>query len=211
LKIGLLSDIHSDIDALDRVLEEMRAHGVEAIYCAGDIVGYGPSPNETVARLVENGILAVRGNHDRWAIDRGAAMIDPHNVGALSDATLDYLRALPPLRMFDLDHKLVVVTHGIPGDDLEYLTRERFRSCDLREMLGDLAVDLLIVGHTHEPMWYRCWRGSIVNPGAIYSPPSHFRSSRTFAILDAQEETVAFYDVESGAYVPVEPWDDGDE
>src|SRR5262245_5697285 len=96
LKIGLISDVHADLQALDRVLEDLEAMKVDAILCAGDVVGYGPSPAETVARLSELKIAAVRGNHDRWAIERGAAMIDPYGVGPLAQTTIEYLRSLPP-------------------------------------------------------------------------------------------------------------------
>jgi predicted phosphodiesterase len=172
------------------------------------VVGYGPCPAEVTARLAEERILSVRGNHDRWALERGAAMIDPHGVGPLSCTTLDFLRELPPVRILDIAGRLVVVTHGTPGNDMEYLTRKRFKPADLNAILEDIEADLLCVGHTHEPMWFRCARGMIVNPGSLYSAPSRLRSSHTFAVIDMVSSDVSFYGVECGTQVAVEAWDD---
>jgi putative phosphoesterase len=207
LKLGLISDVHADIEALNRALEHLQALQVDTILCAGDIVGYGPTPAETVARIAECKIPCVRGNHDRWAIDRGAAVIDPYGVGPLSQVTLEWLGNLPPVRIVELASRLVIVTHGTPGNDMEYLTPQRFQASDLEAMLADLESDLLVVGHTHEPMWFRCARGAIVNPGSLYSAPSRLRSSRTFAVVEMESLTVRFYDVETGSPANVEVWD----
>lgn len=208
MRIGLISDVHADIEALERVLGHLATMKVDAIQCAGDIVGYGAQPAETVARLFESGIPCVRGNHDRWAIERGAAMIDPYGVGPLSRVTLDYLRRLPPFRIVPVAGDVMVVTHGTPGNDMEYLTRARFTSQELEAMLSDLEADLLVVGHTHEPMWFRCARGMIINPGSTYSAPSRLRSSRTFAVVDLQTKHTTFHAVEDASQVEVEPWCD---
>ncbi len=206
MKLGLISDVHADIVALDLVLEHLSAHKVDLILCAGDIVGYGPTPAETVARLTERKIPTVRGNHDRWAVERGAALIDPFGIGPLSQATLQDLRNLPPVRIVQAADRLVIVTHGTPGNDMEYLTRQRFKTEEVAAMLVDLEADLLIVGHTHEPMWFRGGRGMVINPGSIYSAPSRLRSSRTFAVFDTCENRARFFDVETGNAVEVDVW-----
>lgn len=207
MKIGLISDVHADIVALDRTLGHLSALGVELTLCAGDIVGYGPTPADTVARISEQKIACVRGNHDRWAIERGAALIDPFGIGPLSRSTLQDLRGLPPVRIVQSEGRLIILTHGTPGNDMEYLTRQRFKAEDLEAMLSDLEADVLIVGHTHEPMWYRGKRGMIINPGSTYSSPSRLRSSRTFAVFDTDANDVRFYDVETGGVAAVEVWE----
>ena len=65
MKYAILSDVHGNIEALDAVLDECRARSVEAYASLGDIVGYGPNPNECVKRIVEfDTDLSVKGNHD---------------------------------------------------------------------------------------------------------------------------------------------------
>jgi putative phosphoesterase len=77
----------------------------------------------------------------------------------------------------------------------------------LRGYLELLNCDFLVVGHTHEPMWYRCDRGLVVNPGSVISLPV-VKSSRTFAVLDLDDLSIKFYRVDSGKAITVPPWPD---
>src|SRR5689334_8093487 len=64
MKYALISDVHANLPALDAVLADIELAGADATYHLGDLVGYGPWPNETVARLVERAIAGVAGNYD---------------------------------------------------------------------------------------------------------------------------------------------------
>src|SRR5262249_6799214 len=126
--------------------------------------------------------------------------------GTPSDETLEYLAALP----FDLvvphDQTIGVVVHGSPRSDMEFVNRHTHPGTVLRGYLDQLDCDFLIVGHTHQPMSFRCREGLIVNPGSVVSMPV-IDSSRTFALIDVDTLEVTFHDVESGATVEVDPWD----
>ena len=74
--LAILSDIHGNLEALEAVLADIAQQTVDSIYCLGDIVGYGPQPDEVVARLAAENAVGVRGNHDSAAIgelDQAAA------------------------------------------------------------------------------------------------------------------------------------------
>ena len=71
MRIAVLSDIHANLPALEAVLEALGR--VDAIWNLGDVVGYGPHPDEVVARLRELGAVGVRGNHDAAALDLALA------------------------------------------------------------------------------------------------------------------------------------------
>ncbi len=204
-KLGLISDIHADPLALELAWSHLTVLGADAIVCAGDVVGYGPFPDRAVAFLQERSIPSVRGNHDRWALERGPGVPDEFGGGPPSATTLEYLAGLPFDLAFELGGRVGVVVHGSPRDDMEYLTRRDFPPPVLRHWLDELRADLLIVGHTHQPMWYRCERGLVVNPGSIISAPV-VRTSRTFALADLESLSVTFHDVESGRVIPKEPW-----
>jgi putative phosphoesterase len=208
VRIALLSDIHGDIDALERVWDHLDGMSIDMTLCAGDLVGYGPEPDAVVGFLSAHSITCVRGNHDRWAIQRGVGQPDPFSGTVPSPATIHYLNTLPPVRILNGNPALLVLTHGVPGSDMTYLTRRNFRLDELDTMLTDLDTDILVVGHTHEPMWYRCGSGLIVNPGAVLSIDTHVRTSSTFAVLDLESDTVHFHEVQSGVLIPIDPWDD---
>jgi predicted phosphodiesterase len=93
---------------------------------------------------------------------------------------------------------------------MEFVTRKTHPPAVLRGYLEALDADLLVVGHTHEPMWYRCVRGLVVNPGSLVSAAA-VQSSRSFALVDLDEWAVAFHDGESGRATEVAPWGEGED
>ena len=148
MRIAILSDIHSNIVALDAVLAAVGS--VDAVWHLGDVVGYGPEPNAVVARLRERGALGVRGNHDAAAV--GGSEIDYFNADARramdwTRTTIDaeartWLAALPERRT-EGDFTLV---HGSPRDPTwEYITTAPVA----RRNLELLEVPFCLHGHTH--------------------------------------------------------------
>jgi putative phosphoesterase len=205
MKLGVISDIHGDPVALELAWSHLTVMGADRIVCAGDLVGYGPFPDRVVTFMRERQVSSVRGNHDRWALERGAGARDEFGGGIPNSETLDYLRDLP----FDLlvahQTTIAVVVHGSPRSDMEFVTRPSHPPKVLRQYLLDLNCELLVVGHTHQPMWFRCEKGLVVNPGSVVSA-ARIDSSRTFALIDLDILEVTFLDVESGGKVEVEPW-----
>ncbi|AGA26653.1 metallophosphoesterase family protein [Singulisphaera acidiphila] len=210
MKLGLISDIHGDPLALELAWSHLTVMGADRIVCAGDLVGYGPYPDRVVAFLEERQVASVRGNHDRWALERGLGVPDEYGGGPPSAATLRALAALPShLLVADLD-QIGVIVHGSPRSDMEFIQRRTHPPATLRADLRALDANLLVVGHTHEPMWFRCDRGLVVNPGSVVSMPVVKKSSRTFALVDLTERSVSFHDVESGERIPLDPWPEED-
>ncbi|HET7182566.1 MAG TPA: metallophosphoesterase family protein [Candidatus Limnocylindrales bacterium] len=216
MRICLLSDIHSNLVALDAVLE--AAGEVDAVWHLGDVVGYGPDPDGVVARLRERGALGVRGNHDAAAV--GGSEIDWFNPearramewtrGAISDDTRDWLSALPERRT-ESDCDLV---HGSPREPLwEYVTSLGVA----RDNLGLLTTRIGLHGHTHVPAaWVEDGKGvelvrgrpgrtlelagrrALLNPGSV-GQPRDGDPDAAFAILDLDADTIewrrAAYDI----------------
>jgi predicted phosphodiesterase len=151
MRIAVISDVHSNLHALDAVLADAGA--VDAIWHLGDIVGYGPEPDAVVDRLTTRGAIGVRGNHDAAAC--GGDEIDWFNTDAraamewtrrtISTATLAWLRDLPQRLQAD-DFTLV---HGSPLDPTwEYVTT----TGAARESLGAISTTHGLNGHTHVPI-----------------------------------------------------------
>jgi putative phosphoesterase len=207
LRLGLISDIHGDPIALELAWAHLTTMEADAIVCAGDLVGYGPFPDRVVAFLVEHQVTSVRGNHDRWALARGPGVPDEFGGGTPSAETLAYLATLPFDRLIGHERRVGVIVHASPRSDMEFVTRRTHPPALLEKELAALGADLLVNGHTHAPMWYRCARGLIVNPGSLVSMPV-VESSRTFALVDLDALEVTFHDVETGEPRGVEPWQD---
>jgi len=156
MRIAILSDIHSNLQALEAVLAAIGS--VDAIWQLGDVVGYGPDPDAVVARLSEAGAVGVRGNHDAAVVGdispadftadaRLAAQWTRARIGI---ATRRYLAALPEVLVPDgFEFTLV---HGSPRDPIwEYLVDARAA----KENLAAFESAYCLVGHTHVPMALR--------------------------------------------------------
>ncbi len=205
MKLGLISDLHGDPVALELAWAHLTLMGADRIVCAGDLVGYGPFPDRVAAFLQEHQVPAVRGNHDRWALERGAGGRDEFGGGTPSSATLDYLRTLPFDVLVAHERTVGIVVHGSPRSDMEFVNQSSHPPRALRGYLSELDCNLIVIGHTHRPMWFRCPEGLVLNPGSVVSMPV-VDSSRTFAIVDLDTLQPTFHDVESGRAVEVPAW-----
>ena len=150
MRIGVVSDIHSNLAALETVVAAMQP--MDEVWCLGDIVGYGPQPNECVSTLRGLKHLAVAGNHDWAATGRmGVEEFNPYAAAAalwtrdqLAPDTRDYLVGLP-IRLTSGDFTLA---HGSPRDPLwEYLLGASSAGANFAHFEGPFC----LVGHTHVP------------------------------------------------------------
>lgn len=205
MKIGLMSDVHADPLSLQLAWSHLTVMGAERVLCAGDLVGYGPQPDRAVAFVNAKKIEAIRGNHDRWALARPAGRPDDFGGAGASSATIALLSALPTERFIQVGEKKLAMYHGSPRSDMEYVLLKTHGPEALDALLDEAGADVLVVGHTHAPMWYRGPRGLVINPGSVISMPV-VRTSRTFALLDLDAMTVTFHDVESARELKVPHW-----
>ena len=186
MKLGLISDIHGDPDALELAWAHLTAMGVDRIVSAGDLVGYGRSPIawssfSRSTRSPRSGAIMTAG---LW---RGPGVADEFGGGTPGNETLEYLAGLPTELLIEAETQIGVIVHGSPPSDMEFVTRRTHPPAVLGRYLRDLSCDLLVVGHTHRPMWYRSPAGGlVVNPGSVVSLPV-IDSSRTFAVVDLAE------------------------
>jgi putative phosphoesterase len=211
MKLGLISDIHGDMVALELAWAHLTVMGVDRIVCAGDLVGYGPHPDKVVAFLTEHGIDSVRGNHDRWAVERASGVTGVPSTfggGLPSAGTVESLKLMPDHRLLEGPSGVGVIVHGSPGDDMDFVTRKTHPPALLDRWLAEMGARFLMVGHTHKPMLYRSEHGLVINPGSVISAPV-VSTSRTFALLDWESMAVTFHDVESATEVQVSPWVSG--
>ncbi|MFQ6054075.1 MAG: metallophosphoesterase family protein [Candidatus Bathyarchaeia archaeon] len=175
MRLLVVSDIHSNLTALRRVLED--AGRFDDAVCAGDIVGYGPGPGECVETAAELGFRCVAGNHDAAVVTGDTSGFNPYAAAAvaINECLLDgesraWLRGLPTGLTMNVEGLRVVVVHGSPRDPLnEYIfpAEARPRAAEFLDLTG---ADLLILGHTHVPYVHGGDRRLLVNPGSVGQP-----------------------------------------
>ena len=180
LRIAVISDIHGNLLALEAVLTDIGRRGVDATVNLGDCVASPLWPRETFERLEALALPTVRGNHDRWIVDKPADQMSPvalHAREALSEAQRASLHALPATIQFTPE---ILAVHGTPADDSTYLLEEAtedgrlapIRRALLEQRLGD-AVDspVVLCGHSHCQGAVLGPRGGLIlNPGSVGCP-----------------------------------------
>lgn len=212
MRIAVLSDIHSNLAALEAVRDDLPS--VDEIWVLGDIVGYGPQPNEVIRTLQQMGARSVLGNHDGAAI----GTVDPDDFNPDAKTAVEwtatvldpngrtYLATLPEVRVSgDL-----TAVHGSPREPVwEYITSPAVAAANL----GSFRTWLCLFGHTHIPAVFRASDGhveaisvttgdpvrldarrALINPGSVGQPRDGIPES-AYAILDDRGATVEFHRV----------------
>ncbi len=199
-RVAVITDVHGNLPALQASLDALDAHGIDELYCGGDLVGYGPHPNEVCALLAERRIPTIYGNYD-YAIARdlddcGCAYITPHDrelgrrsvvwtLAHTDQAAKDFMRGLPFDLHFRVGSQDVHLVHGSPRKVNEYLFEDKPASLYERLAKAENA-QVMVFGHTHKP-WVNTFGGVLfVNCGSV-GKPKDGDPRAAFAILEADD------------------------
>ncbi|MFN2470953.1 MAG: metallophosphoesterase [Gaiellaceae bacterium] len=202
-RIAVITDIHGNVPALEAALARIEELDVDGLYCGGDLVGYGPRPNEICRTIEERDVPTIYGNYD-YAIARdledcGCFYPTPKDreIGQASvawtlahtdDRSKRFMHKLPFDLRFELAGKRVRLVHGSPRKVNEYLLEERAASTF--ERIAQIAeCDVLLFGHTHKP-WIKEYGGVLfVNCGSV-GKPKDGDPRGSFALLEERDGTV---------------------
>ena len=179
MKLGIISDIHGNVEALKVVLEYFETHKVDKFVVLGDIAVKGPNPNEVVTILKElNYIAFIKGNVEEWLFDSNN--LDAENkayvdfaLEKLTPENIEFLKHLPKQEAFLYNDKSFFVTHG---DDNAYLSIES-------GIYPQIDEDYLLLGHTHCFMVEKFLGTDIINPGSVGLPLDGIPKT-SFVLLD---------------------------
>jgi predicted phosphodiesterase len=209
MRLAVLSDIHANLAALEAVREDLPA--VDEVWVLGDIVGYGPQPNEVIALLQEMGARSVMGNHDGAAIgtvdvswfNPDAARAITWTAEVVDDNARAYLASLPEVRR---EGELTAV-HGSPRDPTwEYITGPGVAAANL----SAFDTRTCLHGHTHIPVIFGADDGQVatvpatpdtsitlpvgralVNPGSVGQPRDGNPAS-SYLLMDTEAGIMEF-------------------
>ncbi len=222
MRAAILTDIHSNLAALEAVLAHAEAqNALDQIWSMGDLVGYGPQPSECLAQLRQYEFQSVTGNHDLAVVggidtrlfNPAAAAANHWNADRINDEERQYIKALPRTLVLD-DISLV---HGSLRDPVwEYMFTLEAAIGQFQQMTTPFS----LVGHTHVPLIFaeqedggppEYWqledgelielgdRRLIMNPGGV-GQPRDGDPRAAYAVYDSEARTIAFhrvgYDIE---------------
>jgi len=212
----VLSDIHSNMEALQASLRKAREAGFDQVLCCGDIVGYGPDPAEVMDTLEDLKTVSIRGNHDRVV----AGLDEPTHFNVAARRAVEWTRQNLPesyrqrlagLRTGPLEiTQQASLVHGSARDEDEYVVTQH----DAVVNLAGFNPSITFFGHTHEPgvftkgeRWLPPYEGDgaaylqlpsekmLVNPGSV-GQPRDGDPRASFLIWDDTESRLAFHRVE---------------
>jgi len=215
MRFAILADIHSNLAAFEAVLGDAEKRGgFNKIWCLGDMVGYGPQPNECIERLQEFEHVCIAGNHDWAAIGRMdtaefnpvAAIAARWTEEELSSESKDYLLALPLILVEDG----FTLAHGSPREPIwEYLLSTRAA----QENFTYFETTYCLIGHSHVPLIFELDGAQviyrefgeieiklsqdrmIINPGGV-GQPRDGDPRASYAIYDVDAKLIIHYRVE---------------
>jgi putative phosphoesterase len=214
----VVSDLHSNAEALKAVFKRVRRKKFDTVICLGDFVGYGAHPNKILdtMRTVKARKVFIRGNHDRVASGLGDA--NGFNNAAKASALWTRERLSAPNRRFLRDltqgpvvHRGTMLCHGSPYDEDEYV----FNVHHAAQVLALYEAPIILFGHTHLPAVFSIDEDRnvsgfavrsdatvklepglryLINPGSVGQPRDRNPDS-AFLILDTEKRTVQFFRV----------------
>lgn len=219
-KLAVFSDLHANLPAMEAVRDHIKQGAYDGVYCLGDIGGYAAEPNEVQSVVMEMGCPTLLGNYDEGVGfnlgDCGCHYvktfdIEMSNISFLwtreqtTDANKAWLRELPREIRLEIEGRNVLLCHGSPASNTEYLFENRSEGYLKRFTPGgkqDAHADLIIFGHTHVP-YHRVVDGvDFVNTGSVGRPKDGDpRAGYAVLTLDGDridvEEVRLLYDVDT--------------
>lgn len=199
MKFAVIGDIHSNLYALQSVVQDIQTRGIEKTYCTGDLVGYLTDPNGVIEYIQSHKILTIQGNHDLKIVQSDKTGEDVlnslseqelqnsasfhHNNETISDINRLFLAQLKQEMVLNIEGFSIQIIHGSPDSISEYMYEDD-------EKLTTFALtsihDVIIYGHTHVP-YHKVIEGvHFINPGSV-GKPKHGNHKSTYMIVEVIE------------------------
>ena len=207
MKIAFIADIHANIFALKKVLQDIEKQNVDKIICLGDLVGYAPYPNEVIDLIKEKNILTIQGNYDESTGEElmvcgcdYESQKETENANKslfwtqeeVSEENKKWLAELPKEKKIEIEGWNLYLVHGSPRKNNEYLYAD---SKEVKEIAKNFEFDVLLSGHTHLPYFKVINEKYIVNAGSA-GKPKHGNPRATYVILDIKKDSIDYTDRE---------------
>jgi len=193
MQLGIISDIHANLSALETAIHLLESHNVDQIICAGDLVERGHDDDAVIQLIQDKGIDCVRGNHDDNAILKRN----------LAQESLHFLHNQPLKRHYELGGVRILLAHGTPTSNTDALFPLTM-GIRFKKIAKSTKTDVIIVGHTHMPMRVkvRLENTYFFNAGSLYTGGKR-GGSGTCAVLSLPDCDFRVYQLRDGEEVNV--------
>jgi len=195
LRLAIFSDIHGNIEALKEVFKDIGRENVDEIYCLGDLVGYGPHPNQVINLIRELNIETVMGNYDRgvgFDLDDCGCAYKTEEEKRLGDKSIKwtrqevtesnkyFLRNLKENIRLRVERQEILLVHGSPRKINQYLFFNHPYS-SLKKMLDQYEADIIVCGHTHIPYIRQIGNKMVINDGSVGKQKPHNKGQNIYS------------------------------
>ncbi len=200
MRLAFISDIHANILALINVLKDIEGQKIDKTYCLGDLVGYGPYPNQVIDTIRHHRIPTVMGNYDEGVGfskgDCGCAYVTDEEksngkisidwtINMVTQDNKEVLQNLHKEIRFNAEGVRFLLVHGSPRRINEYLFEDRPES-SLKRVLEGQNIDVMLCGHTHKPYHRKLEGIHIINDGSV-GKPKDGDPRACYAIIDTED------------------------
>ncbi|RPI06852.1 MAG: metallophosphoesterase [Ignavibacteriae bacterium] len=214
MRLAIISDIHSNLEALTKAMEVIDQHNVDEIICLGDIVGYGANPNECVDLVRQRCTVVIKGNHDEAVRNTALTEHFTHDARAAINWTREQLTERNSEYLLELPHthtmEDLLFVHSSPCDPAEWnYILERAGAAAAFPCFSEL---ICFIGHTHIPAIFSTGAGQgqvtkedrfIINVGSIGQPRDR-NTNLSFGLFDTRrwsyENIRCPYDMETASW-----------
>ncbi len=201
MRIAVMSDVHSNIYALEAVIKDIKDRSLDLTVCVGDLVGYATFPNEVINLIRKENILTIMGNYDDAVGNRrivcGCDYPDPKDaenaasslqwsVKNTTEENRKFLANIPKEMTLTFEGKTITFVHGSPRMLTEYLKQD---SQQAKEVMDSFTGDILVCGHTHKPYYKMYEDKMLVNSGSVGKSKTGSPDAN-YVIIDIKNENV---------------------
>lgn len=218
MKFGIITDIHNNAVALEKVLDYLNNECCDRIICCGDIIGIGPYPEKTVQMMMKiPNLIAVRGNHEWYLLgglpetytedlkselmDRSEFEYHKWEHSMLSEQSVDFLRGLPYQQEFTFGDIKIAVMHYCMNDKNKYINyTPNPNEEDLENMFARYDADIILYGHDHSKTIKEAGGKWYINVGSLGCPAAERNVARAGILeIEGSDVSVRSVDIEYDA------------
>jgi len=205
IKVGVISDIHGNMEALNSVLDDIEKNGIKRILLLGDLAIMGPEPNETVTFIrslfSKYDLEIIQGNTDLFILDDELPDVPEFAKNSiiyaketLTQENKEFLKILPQIKSIKIGETTILMTHGSPRKNNENILPGKNIE-EIKPMIEGVKETLILCGHTHLPAGYQIENKTVVNVGSVGRPFTEDNKA-CYVILEIDENKKDTFSVE---------------